>query len=144
MNKMKAVFLDIDGVLNKNNTKEMFSYMNSEFQSLDPRLLKIFMDWYNTVDVKIVLSSTWRNVWKCREILRDNGIDWVAETPRDKTRGLEIDQILSKGWIDKYVILDDLGTSEFLKYQRRYLVQTSPFHGIETKKIKKMNEILYG
>lgn len=142
---MKIVFLDVDGVLNKNNTKERIPYMNTSFTGLDPQCLKVFKDWLKEKEeTKIILSSTWRHIEVFKEALNAAGIHWIAETPRDQNRGLEIDSVLSKGYIDKYAILDDLGHSEFLRYQRRYLVQTSPVRGIEPKKIKKLNEILYG
>lgn len=152
---MKVLFLDIDGVLNKNNTKEFIKIPNCDtlWTGLDTKLLELFMKWKEDHPfVNIVLSSTWRNFDDFRMELNKNGIFWHDETPRlaqrqptdpmKYCRGHEIQEVLDKGYISKYVILDDLGPTEFLKKQRQYLVQTSPYLGITDKKIKRINEIL--
>lgn len=152
---MKVLFLDIDGVLNKNNTKEYIKLpkIDTHWTGIDQNLLKLFLEWKQAHPfVNVVLSSDWRKFDDFRMELNKNGIFWHDETPRraqkipvnpiDYCRGHEIQEVLDKGYITKYAILDDMGPTEFLKKQRRFLVQTSPFLGITQKKIKKINEIL--
>lgn len=143
---MRVIFLDVDGVLNKNNTKEYFWMMNEKFTGLDMKLVKLLQDYLKTVDARIILSSSWRNFETGKMILQAAGITWYKTTPHRgfKLRGQEIQAILDEGEVTKYVILDDFGHLEFLKHQRRYLIQTSPVHGLIPKNIKKIDEILYG
>ena len=53
---MKAIFLDIDGVLNSDETTNprKFPYI------VDNRLLNIFRELVRITEAKVVLSSTWR------------------------------------------------------------------------------------
>lgn len=140
---MKLIFLDIDGVLNNEHTKEEFS----GFKGLDQRLVDMFIDWWVETDYKIVLSSSWRIPSAFGDFtghLRENGISWIAETPyfRGIRRGEEIEYSLEILKPEKYVILDDMAYSQFLKHQRPFLVQTSEAIGLEEKKLKKIEELL--
>ncbi len=143
----KLIFLDIDGVLNNDYTKEKFA----GFTGIDVRLRDMFLKWYNDRgDVRIVLSSSWRIPTAYGDFvghLIDNGLSFIGETPHLKGigRGHEIQAWLLANTVPeetKYAILDDLGPSEFLKHQRPFLVQTSAIKGLEPKKLKKLDELL--
>lgn len=108
------IFLDIDGVLNRQSDWKRSFSLNDDC-----------CYWFNTLiqgipDVKIVLSSTWRN-----GIARDgsraahiedlmsklaeagiNTIDKTATSP-DGFRNKEIDYYLRRHPVDSYIILDD-------------------------------------
>lgn len=141
---MKTIFLDIDGVLNNDYTKEEFYYGETAFTGVSQRLRDMFLSWMEGKDYKIVLTSTWRQVERARQELLDNGIHWKYETPYlpGEIRGEEIQQILDQGFITKYVILDDLGAGNFLKDQRPFLIQTSPKHGLRQKNLEKADKLL--
>lgn len=142
MQKKTVIFLDIDGVLNNAYTKEK---LWNGFDALDARLLRMFLEWLKDKPFDIVLSSTWRQGKEYRDFLNENGINWITTTGQvdGRGRGWEIQDVLNFGYIDRYVILDDLGPSEFLKHQRPFVVQTSARHGLQPKKLKRIEEILY-
>lgn len=142
----KIIFLDIDGVLNNDYTKEKFS----GFTGIDARLRDMFLSWWKERDYFLVLSSTWRIPSAYGNFfghLIENGLSFVGETPYLKGigRGHEIQAYLLENTspeLTRFAILDDLGPSEFLKHQRPFLVQTSARKGLEPKKLKKLDEIL--
>ncbi len=161
---MKIIFLDIDGVLNNDHTKERFEHL--VFISDDKvSLLKELID--NT-GAKIVLSSTWRRGWECKERiweptssdladirlfdalvdkLREYDIELLSHTKDfSNCRGEEIDLWL-KEWggepIESYVILDDMDGIE-LRPHSKYLVQTSFWDGLMLNHVKKAIKILNG
>lgn len=140
---MKIIFLDIDGVLNNATTKEKIA----GFDGIDVRLRDMFLEWFKERDYKIVLSSSWRLPTAFGDFLGEltrNGIEWISETPHRPSlgRGVEIQEIIEAIKPEKYVILDDLGPSEFLKHQRPFVVQTPAKKGLELKKLKKIDELL--
>ena len=140
---MEIIFLDIDGVLNNSFTKEKFC----GFTGIDKRLLKLFKDWYSSKDYQIILSSSWRIPsahGDFKQHLNDNGLFWIDETPYLKGigRGHEVEASVKIHKPEKYVILDDMGPSEFLKHQRPFLVQTSSIRGLEAKKLPLIDKIL--
>ena len=108
------IFLDVDGVLNRQSDwKRPFS-LNDEC-----------CDWFNTLikdlpNVKIVLSSTWRNgisrdgsraahIDDLMDRLKAAGIETIDKTATspDGFRNKEIDFYLRRHPADSYVILDD-------------------------------------
>lgn len=149
---MKLIFLDVDGVLNSLSTKteiEGYTFVSDNLIAL----LKQIVD---ATDAKIVLSSTWRRGWYCKEHvpnpddvdlrdirmfealrdkLHDFGIELMSYTDDFGPRGQEIDAWL-KVWtgepIESYIILDDMGGAE-MRPHSRYLVQTSIGGGMNAK-----------
>lgn len=142
----KLIFLDIDGVLNNDYTKEKFA----GFTGINIRLRDMFLSWWTDRDYKLVLSSSWRIPSAYGDFvghLVDNGLSFIGETPNLKGigRGHEIQAWLLNNTVEeetKYAILDDDGPSEFLKHQRPFLVQTAGTKGLEPKKLKKLDELL--
>lgn len=59
---MKILFLDIDGVLNSDNTQERYLIGERRYVGIDPLLLSILKNIVDKTDCRIVLSSTWRNI----------------------------------------------------------------------------------
>ena len=108
------IFLDIDGVLNKQSDwKKPFS-LNDEC-----------CYWFNALikeipNVKIILSSTWRNgiardgsraahIEDLMSKLADAGVNTIDKTATspDGFRNKEIDYYLRRHPVDTYIILDD-------------------------------------
>lgn len=139
----KIIFLDIDGVLNRDLTTERFG----GFKGIDKKLRDMFLSWWVARDFDVVLSSSWRIPSAHGDFLqhlRNNGLVWIGETPYLKGigRGWEIKAYLENKLVEDYVILDDLGPSEFLKHQRSRLVQTSAHRGLEPKKLALIDKLM--
>lgn len=158
---MKLIFLDVDGVLNSLSTKteiEGYTFVSDNLIAL----LKQIVD---ATDAKIVLSSTWRRGWYCKEHvpnpddvdlrdirmfealrdkLHDFGIELMSYTDDFGPRGQEIDAWV-KAWdgepIESFVILDDLGGRE-MKPHSRYLVQTGMSVGLTMKHVARAIKLL--
>ena len=60
---MKVVFLDVDGVLNCKNTKEVIWRDNGKqgFHGVEDGKTELLAEIVKTTDAVIVLSSTWRD-----------------------------------------------------------------------------------
>lgn len=142
----RILFLDIDGVLNHDRTK---IYTTQGFHGLEPRLVNLYLDWKKLhEDLYVVLSSTWRTDPFTRNYLVENGVKFDDVTPILGTgfRGHEIDAYFrttdTVSTRDNYGILDD--TQDFHGHQKRFLVLTSPVHGLQQKNLVKLERILYG
>jgi len=121
MKIIKVIFLDIDGVV---NSEETLKRTKGGILGIDPYLVSIFNRIIFATDAKIVLSSSWRHSKEGRDEVRQQIMDFIDVTPRmpllggseTMERGKEI-----KAWLDKhpevekYAILDD--DSDFLPDQ---------------------------
>lgn len=135
---MKVLFLDIDGVLNNESSKERFNC----FTGIDQRLLKLFKDWWKPSEVNIVLSSTWRTDPEFVNHLIENGLTFIGHTPKiaNVPRGHEIGIWLDNHLdVTKFAILDDCTDLQPL---RKYLVQTSARWGLQTKHLNLVDKLL--
>ncbi len=157
---VKAIFLDVDGVLNTNYTQEtVYGFTFVADSKLE--LLKQLID---LTGAKVVLSSTWREGWAdmdagqdtrdvrlfvaLRDKLKEYGIDLLGYTPVTdrgmQNRGAEIDMWL-KDWkgepIESMVILDDLD-GRYLRPWSRKLVRTSMVTGLIQKHVDAAVKIL--
>lgn len=158
---MKVIFLDIDGVLNNDRTKERFE--GYVFVSDDKvLLLKEIID---QTGAKIVLSSTWRRGWECKERvaepsssdlqdirlfdalvnkLKEYDIELLSYTEDFGRRGEEITLWL-KNWtgepVESYAILDDMEGAE-MRPHTSYLVQTGFWGGLMPKHVQKAIKLL--
>jgi len=138
---MKVLFLDIDGVLNNDHTKERFEdEPYAEFVSVDRRLLKLFMEWWEKRDIELVLSSSWRHSKYMTNYLIDLGLKFYCYTPSSFSahkRRREIDTWLrNHPEVTHYAILDDIAVGG------KGFVQTSPKHGVRQKNLDKLDKIL--
>lgn len=142
---MRTLFLDIDGVLNRESTKELSV---TGFKGLDKYLVDKFLTWFNMEkDLDIVLSSTWRTDPVMVDEIRAVGIPLRGQTKvilnpgsRHIIRGEEINDFVVNNEIKKYAILDD--TQDFFPQQLKYFVQTSYVHGLRDKDLLKLDKIL--
>ena len=118
---MKAIFLDIDGVLNNSKhltelmnllgRKQYFSIINQIHETpFDYRSCTLLQELIKETGAEIILSSTWRLNNNSIEIIEQYaGIPIRDTTPvLDTIRGEEIKQYLDNhSEITQYVILDD-------------------------------------
>lgn len=141
---MNIIFLDIDGVLNYENSK-------NKVEEEKVKLLKEIVD---QTGAEIVLSSDWRCWWDKPDedfkLLIDNlnkfGLKLISKTPETvhSYRGAEIHQWLNE-WtgeaVERFVILDD--NIDMKPYMDR-LVQTDFKRGLcredAERAVKLMNE----
>ena len=99
---MKIIFTDIDGVLQINNPKKW-----------NKKCCELYSNVCNELDLKAVITSTWRVQYKLRElqeIFYSQGIDVeiIGTTPiLGIERGEEIEIYLKENNIDDFVIIDD-------------------------------------
>lgn len=133
---MKALFLDIDGVCNSEESlkRQYLRDGKPTILEIDPEMAfmvgKIILD----TDCKLVISSSWRNWPDGMEQIKQavyHDIYGKTGNSKDGFRGKEVRQYLKEHpEITHYAILDD--DSDFFKYQP--LFQTSWKKGI-TKEI---------
>jgi hypothetical protein len=145
---MKVLFLDIDGVLNNESTKEQIETVLGPMDAVDKRLLDKFMSWWKSrPDVKIVLSSSWRlsedvfgPVFK--DCLKASGINWIDETPNLGHRGEEIATWINAHTNDitHWAILDDEGNK--IHPVGRFAVICSSKWGLRDKDLIKLDALL--
>ena len=105
---MKAIFLDVDGVLNN------FSLIRQNgFDYIDPSMVGLVGQVVRRTEAEIVLSSTWRIMPEDRamvvDALRSHGLSLHGSTPSIYgPRSNEIAEWLREnGSVERYAILDD-------------------------------------
>jgi len=115
----KIIFLDFDGVLNCNTTKDLVTFppWGAIFRGLDDDKVQLVSKLAEVTGAKVVISSTWRlhfSIAELKDILAKRGFtaDVVGETPHShKERGDEIqDWIEENGKPEAFVVLDDIKT----------------------------------
>jgi len=142
---MKVLFLDIDGVLNCDTTKEKLGPdfgIYAAFMGLDARLVAMLKEWLARFpEVKVVLSSTWRLDERMAAEVKRQGIDFIDMTKNLKNRAIEVDEWLNRHpEVTHYAILDDI--RQFNGPQQRKFVQTSFVHGLRPKNLGTLAAIL--
>jgi hypothetical protein len=132
---MKVLMLDIDGVLNHLPGTPHRTDSSGKLIMTDPE--RVFMvNKLEELGVTVVLSSSWRHSTSWIEDIRANGLLFVNDrTPLkvkdSKCRGSNI-----QAWLDehpeteRYAILDDQGTDDFLPHQVPNLFQTNSSVGL--------------
>lgn len=125
MSTMKLIFLDVDGVLNTISERRMWG-----LDYVSPFRIELVNTICKVTDAKIVLSSAWRKSEKDKDILKQNGLDWIAQTPITFgwTRAEEIASVIKEKHPAKFVIIDDLDEA-FLKFPPEVCFQTSDNDG---------------
>lgn len=110
---MKAIFLDVDGVLNSDEYFDKIKNLNIDgIQSeIDVEKIKLLNIAINETMAKIVLTSSWRytrNAQELRKLLSEYGISTDSTPFIQNERGLEIKQYLSEHPdVEDFVIVDD-------------------------------------
>lgn len=136
--KIKVLFLDVDGVLN--------SYLTGQCLTLNKRRISLLKKIIIATNCKIVLSSTWRLVKHASEKLRrylgyTNIIIYDVTPSLNALRGYEIREWLNTHIdVERYVIVDDI--DEMLQEQQEYFVQTDPNKGLTIENVDKIIQIL--
>lgn len=158
---MKVIFLDIDGTLNNDSTKERFEGLIF----LEDEKIQLLKELIGQTGAKIVLTSTWRRGWYLKDHmpnlnesdladirlfealekkLAEHGITLLSYTDDFGLRGEEIDAWL-KQWqgesIESYVILDDMDDKEMCPHAQ-HLVQTTFWDGLLPEDVQKAVLIL--
>lgn len=148
IDRMKVLFLDIDGVLNSLSSVLALGNPN---EHLDPVCVALVARLLKETDAKVVVSSSWR-IGRTVETLKHEldriGAHKIADRIIGRTgdgynghRGRQI-----KEWIElnapecSYVILDD--DSDMLPAQRPYFVKTNFDEGFRASHYKRAMAIL--
>ena len=157
---MKVIFLDVDGVLNSEVSREQErnnfdNWMEHEVSEMHVNNLKKIVD---ATGAQIVLSSSWRfdhPKATGRDFIADPlmkvldrklkaaGLDIIDVTPdlRGKIRGAEIQDWLDRhSEVERFVILDD--DTDMLEEQKSFFVNTTFKNGLTEDLVKKAIEIL--
>lgn len=139
---MKVIFLDIDGVLNNQQTfKSRYEHHQSTGEwllEIDEIMVSRLANIVKETNAKIVLSSSWRNGFSydtCEplgeqaqglvDILNEYGLSIYSRTGNGRDRTDEIDEWLyNHNDIDTFVILDD-DSYDLQKFIDRELIKTS-------------------
>ena len=157
MINIRALFLDVDGVLNYRGCK--YKLPNSNIYFVDDEKIKLLKQILDATDAQVVLSSTWRYelIWSelgmqtdgsfdlLRSKLLEYDIKLISRTPKLESgyRGEEIDTWL-KSWrgdkVESFVILDD--DTDMLDSQKDNFVNTDAFVGLTWHDAEKAIEIL--
>ena len=151
---MKAIFLDVDGVLNNENTKTVAS---NGWCFVDDFLLKRLASLVETSGAKVILSSDWRDGWnredesqndlcfiELRDALREHDIEIFDALPLPLriSRSIAIREFFDN-WkgepIEEFVILDDWNdVGEF----SNHLVLVNPTFGLTNNDVAAALKIL--
>ena len=152
----KAIFCDVDGVLNNANTAERSP---NGYVGVSDQLIRNLRKIVTASGACIVLSSDWRLVrdetergkdyrYLVRRLRFAGNLKITDHTPDIswRSRGLEIRRFLEEHpRITDFVILDDLPFRDFLKYDLLgNLVLTDPKHGLTDTDVERAVCILNG
>ena len=145
------LFLDVDGVLNNEITKDLTP---EGFRGLDEDKIVLLAGFVHEIGARVVLTSTWKDtdLW-FRE--KNPGADLayllnrlaeqdveIAAYARDGDRGAAVLAFLEKH-PGKAIIFDDGWKSSFkVAGVARFLVQTSPREGLQDKHIRRAKRLL--
>lgn len=124
---MNIIFLDIDGVL---NSEETFKDKETIFH-IDPKMAGLLQKILKETGAKVVLSSSWRCHDEGQQAVK-KWIDFIDVTPDMPLRGgaeqmergkeiqawLDTQSIKSNFFVEKYCILDD--DSDMLPHQKHF------------------------
>lgn len=136
--KINVIFLDYDGVISIEK-----SGLEIEFEN--PEAIWFISKLCLEKNFKIVVSSTWRNHPKYKEMLYDQGLDEDVEIIGCTENGLvgrdaEIKEyLLVHNNIDKFIIIDD---ADFDGELKNHLVQTSFNRGFNKQKYLEALELI--
>lgn len=132
---MKAIFLDVDGVLNSDEYFDSVSDSDDDSieNEIDMDKIKLLKEAVDLTDAQVVLSSSWRYTRKAqslRGLLIENGIVTDVTPFLQNKRGLEIKSWLKNNPdVDDFVILDDEVFDSYDDFLLSKLIKTSDSNG---------------
>ncbi len=145
---MKVIFLDIDGCICSVRSASAFGGYPWDIR---PESLKLFdqvavaliRNFCFKHDIDIVLSSTWRKQFHCKDLSEALSLPIKDKTVihySSMSRGKEIKQWLDANThVTEYVIIDD--DSDMLEEQKHRFIQCCPFEGFSWKDYIKLHEL---
>lgn len=153
---MKIIFLDVDGVLNSNDTEDTFrGYIGLDYSGI--KLLREIVD---ATGAEIVLVSSWKSRWyKDHKDCQDNLANYLDERLVeeglkiiDKTegssfeRGAGIVKWLSEHPTESWIVLDDEIFPDYEEFGiMPHLVKTSFYDGgLKDKHVEMAIDMLKG
>lgn len=155
---MKAMFLDIDGVLNTPSSESRCG----EYIGIDDEKVENLKKIVENTKAEIVLISTWKKYWRKEEKLKSlqdysanyldeklakQGLKAVDKT-KDKSdgrylsRGESILEYVYRNNVEKYIILDDCQFDYDGCYLTDYLIKTKQAEGLTKAQAENACEIL--
>lgn len=161
VDSIKIIFLDVDGVLNCQSTKDLCGL----YIGLEDKKVSLLKEIVDATNAKIVLVSSWKECWFKAKNLKDKQDDLATYLDNklnsqglsiwDKTndnnsprRGKGIIKYLEElkknnTEVDNYIILDDELFDYLETKQTKHLIQTSYYqNGLERKHVRKAIERL--
>ena len=150
---MKIIFLDVDGVLNSEETfiknQRIYETTGKHLADLDEDKISLLKEIVEATDAKIILSSTWRYYWRKEKkemevdslgreldkMLNKQGLYIFDKTPslRDD-RGIEIITWLSeRNDVTNWIVIDDEIFDDFEKYGILPRLVKADFYGKKGK-----------
>lgn len=157
---MKIIFLDFDGVLNSNQSRQETGHLGFGAAQVDPKAAARLDKLVRSTGAKIVVSSSWRHIFtvpQLQQILSQVGARAAAQAVIDRTpvgegnRGNEI-----QDWLDleseritvnpkhdrvtSYVILDD--DNDMTPEQQPRMIHTNPQYGLTDQDVVNAISIL--
>lgn len=162
---MKVIFLDIDGVLNSTTdfieAQRREDCINSGGEVISGGKLCLLEEIIEQTDAKIVLSSSWRELFSLKEIhemfvVRGftlpitvfAGKTECGYRSMDGTRELYGRSRLIQEWLDakdnieSYVIIDDMSEERFIELHEGHIVTTDMDNGLNLPAMSKAIDIL--
>lgn len=153
MNKIKVIFLDIDGVLNFQRMSKKDT-IGDELEIVSKKCVGYLNQLVSETDAKIVISSTWRKRGNAPELLKSYGVnaDIIDVTPvlsgNYIFRGNEIyawmcansKLIGNQHDFKRYIILDD--DSDMLLWQYHHYINVDNCTGLTPNIIYKAKRLL--
>lgn len=141
---MNILFLDVDGVLNSRRTAATYGKYpwKLDDKEFDGVALEFIKKACYELDLKVVISSTWRNVNTVDEFAGAFGVNVIGKTPSfpNQVRGREIEWwLLNNSRVMKYAIIDD--DDDFLEEQMEFLVRTSNDDGLLFSNMERLYKI---
>lgn len=155
---MKAIFLDIDGVLNTPSSESRCG----EYIGIDDEKVENLKKIVENTKAEIVLISTWKKYWRKEEKLKPlqdysanyldeklakQGLKAVDKT-KDKSdgrylsRGESVLEYVCRNSVENYIILDDCQFDYDGCYLTDYLIKTKQAEGLTKAQAENACEIL--
>ena len=148
---MKIIFLDVDGVLNSQNTN---ARTPNGYVGIQDKLVRQLKKIVNATGAKVVLSSDWRLMGRnepdykylVNKLYYKGHIKIFSKTPDYKWqwRGREIGGWLEDHEVDNYVVLDDIYFDDFCPRHNGHVVMTDYHFGLRDEDVEKAIKILNG